>query len=84
MATYTAPIVWTLKDNDDFLSGRYGRSHSIGFDGGATVSASASPNVVGKWAYPEVIDPEEMSLAALSSCPMLTFLHIARLEGFGS
>jgi organic hydroperoxide reductase OsmC/OhrA len=28
------------------------------------------------------VDPEEMFVAALSTCHMLTFLHIARLAGF--
>jgi organic hydroperoxide reductase OsmC/OhrA len=28
------------------------------------------------------IDPEEMLVAALSSCHMLSFLHLARLAGF--
>ena len=83
MVTYTAEIVWNLKDTDDFASGRYGRAHTVGFDGGANVAASASPHVVGQWADPDAVDPEEMLVAALSSCHMLTFLHIARLAGFG-
>jgi organic hydroperoxide reductase OsmC/OhrA len=83
MASYTADVVWTLKDGEDFLKGRYGRAHSIAFDGGTTIPASASPHVVGKWADPAAVDPEEMLVAALSSCHMLTFLHVARLAGFG-
>lgn len=54
----------------------------ISFDGGLIVPASASPHVVGKWAVPEAVDPEEMFVAALSNCHMLTFLHKARLAGF--
>jgi organic hydroperoxide reductase OsmC/OhrA len=38
--------------------------------------------VVGKWAAPGAVDPEEMFVAALSNCHMLTFLHKARLAGF--
>jgi organic hydroperoxide reductase OsmC/OhrA len=38
--------------------------------------------VVGKWAAPGAVDPEEMFVAALSNCHMLTFLHCARLKGF--
>lgn len=82
MAHYTAALSWTLAEGEDFAKGRYSRGHTLRFDGGATVAASASPHVVGKWAVPEAVDPEEMLIAALSSCHMLTFLHIARLAGF--
>jgi organic hydroperoxide reductase OsmC/OhrA len=82
MALYTADVVWTLKDGENFLTGRYSRGHTIGFDGGATIAASASPHVVGKWAVEAAIDPEEMLVAALSNCHMLSFLHVARLAGF--
>jgi len=46
------------------------------------VPASASPHVVGKWAVEAAVDPEEMLVAALSSCHMLSFLHLARVAGF--
>ena len=82
MATYTADIDWTLAPGDDFRSGRYSRGHTVSFDGGITVPASASPHVVGKWAVKAAVDPEEMLVAALSNCHMLTFLHLARLAGF--
>jgi len=82
MAKYTADIAWTLRDGEDFAKGRYSRGHVISFDGGLIVPASASPHVVGKWAVPEAVDPEEMFVAALSNCHMLTFLHKARLAGF--
>ncbi|WP_159711769.1 OsmC family protein [Geminicoccus flavidas] len=82
MATYTADISWQLQDGEDFLKGRYSRGHTLGFDGGVTVAGSASPHVVGKWAVPTAVDPEEMLVAAISSCHMLSFLHVARLAGF--
>ena len=82
MATYTADVVWTLKEGEDFARGRYSRGHTISFDGGMSIPASASPHVVGKWAVREAIDPEEMLVAALSNCHMLSFLHVARLAGF--
>jgi organic hydroperoxide reductase OsmC/OhrA len=37
---------------------------------------------VGKWAAPGAVDPEEMLVASISACHMLTFLHMARLAGF--
>lgn len=82
MATYTADVSWTLKDGEDFAQGRYSRGHTVRFDGGVTIPASASPHVVGKWAVEAAIDPEEMLVAALSNCHMLSFLHVARLAGF--
>src|SRR5204863_238918 len=41
-----------------------------------------SHHVVGKWAAPGAVDPEEMLVASISTCHMLTFLHVARLAGF--
>ena len=82
MATYTADVEWTLKSGEDFLKGRYSRGHTVSFDGGTVVPASASPHVVGKWAVEAAVDPEEMLVAALSNCHMLSFLHVARLAGF--
>jgi organic hydroperoxide reductase OsmC/OhrA len=82
MAIHTADISWALKESDDFAKGRFSRGHTLSFDGGVTVPASASPHVVGKWAVEAAVDPEEMLVAALSSCHMLSFLHVARLAGF--
>ncbi|MFE1597586.1 OsmC family protein [Methylobacterium sp. ID0610] len=82
MATFTAAVTWALREGDDFASGRYSRGHDLRFDGGVTVPGSASPHVVGAWAVQEAVDPEEMLVAALSSCHMLVFLHLARLAGF--
>ena len=81
MARYVAAVEWSLKSGEDFAAGRYSRAHDITFDGGLTARGSASPHVVGKWADPAAVDPEEMLVAALSACHMLTFLHKARLAG---
>lgn len=82
MAVYTADLDWKLQSGEDFSKGRYSRGHTVSFDGGTVVPASASPHVVGKWAPQAAVDPEEMLVASLSSCHMLTFLHIARGQGF--
>lgn len=83
MAAYTAIIDWALKPGEDFVSGRYSRGHTIAFDGGITIPASSSPSVVPlPWSVAEAVDPEEMLVAALSNCHMLTFLHKAREAGF--
>src|ERR1700742_3417538 len=82
MSVYTAEVSWRLKDDNDFGKGRYSRGHSLSFDGGVAVPGTASPHVVGKWAVAAAVDPEEMLVASLSSCHMLSFLHLARLAGF--
>jgi hypothetical protein len=58
MATYTADIDWKLADGEDFPKGRYSRGHTLSFDGGTVVPASASPHVVGKWAVKAAVDPQ--------------------------
>ncbi|MBI5942410.1 MAG: OsmC family protein [Caulobacterales bacterium] len=83
MAAYTATIDWTLKPGEDFVAGRYSRGHTVTFDSGITIPASSSPSVVPlPWSVAEAVDPEEMLVAALSNCHMLTFLHKAREAGF--
>ena len=84
MATHLAAIKWAAKEKrrgvpqGPLLS----RAHTVSFDGGTEVPASASPHVVGKWAVEAAVDPEEMLVASLSSCHMLSFLHLARVAGF--
>lgn len=82
MATFTADVSWTLEADEDFRRGRYSRGYIVRFDGGAEVAGSASPHVVGKWSDAAAVDPEEMLVASLSGCHMLSFLHLARLAGF--
>ncbi|MBU1375850.1 MAG: OsmC family protein [Alphaproteobacteria bacterium] len=81
MAAYRATIDWVLKDGEDFANGRYSRGHTVSFEA-HVVPATASRHVVGKWAVAGAVDPEEMLVASLSNCHMLTFLHVARLKGF--
>ena len=81
MASYTADVHWTLGPGEDFLKGRYSRGHTVRFDGGTEMAGSASPHVVGKWAVEAAVDPEEMLVAAISTCHMLSFLHVVRLAG---
>src|SRR5258707_14263811 len=83
MATHIAEIQWAAKESgEDFLKGRFSRAHTVSFDGGTEVPASASPHVVGKWAVEAAVDPEGMLVASLSSRHMLWFLHLARMAGF--
>ena len=77
MSVYCAQVVWHC-DNSDFLKRRYSREHKWLFDGGITVAASASPDVVPlPMSSEQAVDPEEAFIAALSSCHMLFFLDYA-------
>jgi organic hydroperoxide reductase OsmC/OhrA len=81
MSEHKAVIKWTL-NGPDFKKGRYSREHTWTFDGGLTVPASASPQIVPKpYSNPEAVDPEESFVAALSSCHMLSFLYLASRAG---
>lgn len=76
MSHYSATIYWS-RNGQVFSDNRYSRGHSWSFDGGITVKASSSPQVVPRFSDPEAIDPEEAFVASLSSCHMLTFLWLA-------
>ena len=81
MSAYTATVLWQRGD-DDFAGNRYSRGHEWQFDGGLTVPASASPDIVPlPHSVAENVDPEEAFVASLSSCHMLFFLAYAREEG---
>ncbi len=82
MAQHKAKIEWKCT-TPDFRLGKYTREHTWSFDGGVSVPASAAPAVVpAPWSNPAHVDPEEAFVASISSCHMLTFLHVARLAGF--
>ena len=82
MSEYVATIRWQRGDQD-FTDDRYSRRHEWEFDGGLTVPASASPDIVPlPMSVAENIDPEEAFVASLSSCHMLFFLSIAAASGF--
>ena len=77
MSEYTAKIEWQ-RGEQDFLSNRYSRKHTLRFDGGVTLMGSSSPSVVPlPMSDASAVDPEEMFVASLSSCHMLWFLSIA-------
>lgn len=83
MSYYRANVEWALESGGDFAKGRYSRGHSIVFEGGHEAPGTASHHVVGKkWAVDGAVDPEQMLVASISTCHMLTFLHVARNAGF--
>lgn len=82
MSEYLATIRWQRGDQN-FADEKYSRGHDWIFDGGTTVPASASPQIVPlPMSVAENVDPEEAFVASLSSCHMLFFLDIAAKSGF--
>ncbi len=82
MSTYTAKITWKSDSPDTFTKNRYTRGHEWEFDGGVTVAASSSPQVVPRFSVEAAVDPEEALVASVSSCHMLTFLYFAAKAGY--
>jgi organic hydroperoxide reductase OsmC/OhrA len=79
---YEARIRWR-RDGAAFHDNRCSRAHEWSFDGGVTIPASASPQIVpAPYSVAEAVDPEEALVASASSCHMLWFLSLAAKRGF--
>ena len=77
MSDYKATIEWT-RQTADFDYKTYNRTHTLSFEGGIRVPASAAPgNIPSTAAGASGVDPEQGFIASISSCHMLWFLHIA-------
>lgn len=76
--TYIANIAWQRNDTP-FTVKDYDRTHTIQFGSGSNLKASSAPEYTGN---AQLVNPEELFTAAVSSCMMLTFLHIAAMKGF--
>lgn len=77
-----AALSWERK-GEKFVDGKYSRAHCWQFDGGLTVPASSSPDIVPlPYSVETAIDPEEAFVASLSSCHLLWFLSIAAKRGY--
>lgn len=73
MSEHKSFLSWK-RETPDFGYEKYDRTHTVRFEGGLTLQASSAPEFLGKAA---LANPEEMLVAALSSCHCLTFLAIA-------
>ena len=82
MSDHSATITWGRGDAT-FSDGKYSRAHRWQFDGGISVIASASPDVVPlPFSRAYAVDPEEAFVGTLASCHMLWFLDLARQATF--
>ena len=76
MSEHRATVEW--KRQGDFVYESYSRQHTLRFAGDITVPGNAAPASIPKTVPPAPgIDPEQTFVAALSSCHMLWFLHLA-------
>ena len=78
MAEHKIKLDWK-KGEVPFTYDAYPRNHAITFKNGAPVTFSAAPAYRGDASKG---DPEDMLVAALSSCHMLSFLAIAAKKKF--
>lgn len=82
MPESTTTVEWR-RNGAPFLDSRYSRAHRWIFDGGLSIPASSSPQVVAvPMSDTSAVDPEEAFIASLSSCHMLWFLSIAAKKGY--
>jgi organic hydroperoxide reductase OsmC/OhrA len=77
MSHHRARVAWE-RSGRPFTYDEYSREHAITYGGGASMKASAAAEFRGNAALP---NPEELLVAALANCHMLTFLAIAARKG---
>ncbi|MHA6805589.1 OsmC family protein [Salinifilum ghardaiensis] len=76
---YTATATWTGNPGGGTANYReYGREHLVEVVGKPALRASADPSFLGD---AELLNPEEMLLAALSQCHMLWYLGLCAHSG---
>jgi organic hydroperoxide reductase OsmC/OhrA len=78
MSEHRIDLAWA-REGHPFTYEGHSRKHTVRFSGGQTISASSAPAFFGD---ATLANPEELLVAALSSCHMLTFLAVAAKRGF--
>ena len=74
MAEHHVKLIWE-KGSAAFTYDEYSRNHTLSFKNGLeTIRASAAPTYKGD---ARLADPEDLFVASLSSCHMLSFLALA-------
>ena len=73
MDEHRIALRWS-RDGQAFERGNYRPAHELTFQGGQVLRASSAAAYGGD---PALADPEQVLVAALSSCHMLTFLAVA-------
>lgn len=77
--TYTVDVTWTGNHGTGTSDYRaYGREHEVAADGCPVILGSADPAFRGdmtRW------NPEQLLVAALSQCHLLSYLHLCAVNG---
>lgn len=82
MFDYEAKVTWTRKAAEIFTDQKYSREHKITFKNGLEIDGSPSTHIVPlPYSNPNMLDPEQAFVAALSCCHMLVFLDLCSQEG---
>lgn len=77
--TYTTHLVWTGNRGEGTSSYRaYDRAHEISVEGKPVLPGSSDPHFRGDGAR---YNPEDLLVASLSACHMLSFLHLCADAG---
>ena len=76
---YTAHLVWDGNRGDGTVTyAAYGRDYRISIDGKPLIEGSADATFHGD---PHKLNPEDLLVAAISSCHMLAYLALCAREG---
>ena len=77
MSEHIANVKWERGDQA-FSDSKYARKHLISFDGGFSIAGAPNPMIKPPLGALDAADPEELLVAALSSCHMLwlSLIHI--------
>lgn len=79
MSDHVATTHWE-RETPDFKYDSYGRDHTLTLGPAETaLRASSAPAYLGN---PSLPNPEDLLVAAISSCHMLTFLAVAARKGY--
>ncbi len=78
MLMYNIHLDWK-RETEDFEYNTYNRKHTVFFNGGPKIEINSSSNYLRN---PQFHCPEELLIASLSSCMLLTFLSVCSKEGY--
>jgi organic hydroperoxide reductase OsmC/OhrA len=76
MSEHRATVEWQ-RNGLEFDYRTYSRRHQMHFDGLSVPGNAAAGNIPATVEHADGVDPEQAFVAALSSCHMLWFLHLA-------
>ena len=75
MGQHKTSIHWE-RNTEHFNIKSFNRDHVIRFENGVVIHATSAPEYTGN---PDLISPEDLFVATISSCHMMTFLAVASL-----